>query len=305
MLDGQGHGYGSHAYALTCAHLGEPRVLPRSGVTVLVRALDLPAGSADACGPYPLLSTSRWRELAADLDEQRDLLSFVAVVDPMRAPGGGTLDELFPDRLLAYKTHHVARPDPRAPLAHVDKRHRRKADRALAVVDVGVASDPSLHAADWVRLYASLRRHRVLGAAADFPAAALAAQLELPGMMAVVARRARRVVSMSLWLVDGPLAYYHLGASDDEGYAAGAAFATFACALEALAAWGVERIDFGGCAGDRDGNDGLARFKRGWANDTRIAWLGGRVLDPARYFALAGTDAPSHYFPAYRARVAA
>jgi hypothetical protein len=63
-------------------------------------------------------------------------------------------------------------------------------------------------------------------------------------------------------------------------------------------------IDFGAGAGLADGaDDGLARFKRGWADKTRTAWFCGRVLDRERYASiLAGRGIEDgRYFPAYRA----
>lgn len=297
--------YASHEYALTCAHLGTPRLLPRSGVTVLVRSLAGSGHELDACATYPLLATQRWRELAADLDEQHDLLSFVGVVDPLAQAAKTTLAALFPDRLLAFKAHHVALLDPAHPLAHAAGPHRRKAQRAAKKVAVEVAANPSAHAADWLRLYSGLRVRHGLAGAADFPGESLAAQLGLAGMLAVLARQDERVVSMSLWLVSGEVAHYHLGASDVAGYEAGASYATFARAFEALAECGVRCVDLGGSAGEHDRADGLARFKQGWASETRTAWLGGRVLDRTRYEALCGSRGSGEYFPAYRAGVAA
>lgn len=298
-------GYASPAYAHTCAHQGMPRTFPRSGVTALVRAFEPALGAADACAPYPLLRTAEWRALAADLAASSDLLSFVGVIDPLATPAPGVLDDVFPDHLVAFKTHAVAHFDARTPLAHVHPEHRRKARRAARRLDIDVAADPSALAADWVRLYSALRAHHGFTGAADFPPAALAEQLALPGMMAVVAREQGDVVSMSLWFVDGGEAHYHLGASDARGYAAQASYGTFARAFETLAARGVEVVGLGGAAGDHDRDDGLARFKHGWANGERTAWLGGRVLDAERYARLGGGADETDYFPAYRARQAA
>ncbi|MEQ1832955.1 MAG: GNAT family N-acetyltransferase [Candidatus Eisenbacteria bacterium] len=300
-----GKGYASVAYAHTCAHLGTPRTLSRSGVTLLVRTLDLPFAAADACAPYPLLRTHDWRALAADLAATDDLLSFVGVIDPLATPAPGTLDAVFPEHLAGFKTHAVAHLDPRAPLAHVHPEHRRKARRAARRLALEVAADPASHAADWVRLYSGLRLRHGFRGAADFPPAALAAQLALPGMLAVLGRERGDVVSMSLWFVDGDVAHYHLGASDARGYAAQGSYGTFALAFETLAARGVEWVGLGGAAGDHDRADGLARFKHGWATGERTAWLGGRVLDRAGYARLAGGEHEHHYFPAYRARQAA
>ncbi len=295
--------YRTLAYAQSCAHLGTPRTLPRSGVHVLVRAIDMPFAGHDACAPYPLLQTDRWFDLAADLDDQQDLLTFVGVIDPLAAPLRGTLETVFPDHLVAFKQHHVAELAPHAPLAQVSPDHRRKIRSAARAVQAEVVTSPLAHAADWVRLYRALRTRHGFRGAPDFDAAALTAQLALPGMLMVRATQGDKAVSMSLWCLDGVQAHYHLGASDAAGYAAHASYATFAVALQTLAERGVRIVDLGGAAGGHDADTGLARFKRGWATGTRTAWLGGRVLDAAGVERLGG--AHGDYFPSYRMRSAA
>jgi hypothetical protein len=47
-------------------------------------------------------------------------------------------------------------------------------------------------------------------------------------------------------------------------------------------------------------DDGLSRFKAGWATGRRTAWFGGRIGDRAAYDALAA-GRQAAYFPAYRA----
>jgi hypothetical protein len=297
--------YGTPEYARTCAHLGTPRTLPRSGVTILVREVPGEPGAFDARAPYPLLHTEAWEALAADLADTHDLLSFVGVVDPACTPSPTRLTHVFPDRLAAFKPHHIVRLGDWPALARVDATHRRKARRAAAQVEVEVVESPSAHTADWIRMYASLRARHGFGGAADFPDVALAAQLALPGMMLVRALRDDHVVSMSTWCVDGTRAHYHLGASNPAGYEVGAAYAVFAFALEELSSRGVTWVDLGGSAGAHDADDGLARFKRGWASETETAWLGGRVLDASGYRTIAQGHDASEWFPAYRAAVAA
>lgn len=290
--------YRTLEYARTCAHLGSARTLARSGVHVLVRPIEVPFAGADACAPYPLLQTDRWFDLAADLEDQGDLLSFVGVVDPLSAPLRGTLESVFPDHLVPFKQHQVAELAPHAPLAQVSPDHRRKIRSAARQVSAEVVASPVEHAAEWVRLYRTLQSRHGFTGAPDFGAEALAAQLALPGLLMVRAIKHGVTVSMSLWFIDGEQAHYHLGASDAGGYAAHASYATFALALETLAARGVRTVDLGGAAGGHDGDTGLARFKRGWATGTRTAWLGGRVLDAAGVERLGG--ARGAYFPAYR-----
>jgi hypothetical protein len=182
----------------------------------------------------------------------------------------------------------------------VSAEHRRRIRSAARQVTVDVVTHPAHHAADWVRLYRALQSRHGFSGAPDFSNESLAAQLSLPGVWLVRALRDDLPISMSLWFIDGEQAHYHLGASDAEGYAAHASYATFARAFEVLAANGVRTVDLGGAAGDRDANTGLARFKRDWATGTRMAWLGGRVLDAAGVERLGG--ARGAYFPAYRVR---
>ena len=66
----------------------------------------------------------------------------------------------------------------------------------------------------------------------------------------------------------------------------------------------IRYVSIGGMAGlKEDPSDGLAEFKRGWANDKRTAHLCGRVFNRQKYEKLCqqkrtpGAD----FFPAYRA----
>ena len=108
---------------------------------------------------------------------------------------------------------------------------------------------------------------------------------------------------ITLWYTQGDVAYYHLGAYSDLGYAWGASFVMFQYALghfRSRATW----LNLGAGAGaSGDADDGLTRFKRGWANGTRMTWLCGRVFDREFYRALPSEerDAARGYFPAYRA----
>ena len=62
-------------------------------------------------------------------------------------------------------------------------------------------------------------------------------------------------------------------------------------------------INFGAGAGlSPNDADGLTRFKKGWANQTRTSYLCGRIFDRERYVeAVSATGHEgSSYFPAYR-----
>ncbi len=292
-------GYAHADYAASLSEFGVPRLLPASGGWALERPIS-ETSARDLVGPYPLFTCSNWSELAADLEALGDsLVSVVLVADPL---GGATDQELgraFPDLLVAFKRHLVRDLDepPRLP-----SHHRRHIRRASGAVEVEVCADPVERLDDWVRLYSGLvARHGLAGMRA-FSTESFRRQLGLPGLVAVRAERDGVTVGMTLWFVDGPKAHYHLGAYSSQGYEVSASYALFVAAFEHLRALGVRWVDLGGTAG-AGSEDGLARFKRGWAGAERPAHLCGRILDRPAYALLAGRGpgAASGWFPAYRA----
>jgi lipid II:glycine glycyltransferase (peptidoglycan interpeptide bridge formation enzyme) len=110
-------------------------------------------------------------------------------------------------------------------------------------------------------------------------------------------------VGVTLWYLAGDVAYYHLGAYSARGYELAASFALFDRGLERFAAEGMAWASLGGGAGlDGTLEDGLTRFKRGWATATRTAYLCGRILQRRIYDELSAARSPgTPYFPAYRA----
>ena len=106
------------------------------------------------------------------------------------------------------------------------------------------------------------------------------------------------MAGLDLWFAHGDVAYGHLVAFNDLGYANRASYATKWAVLEHFAADpSVRFVDLGGAA-----EEGLASFKRGWSNAVRVAHLCSRVLQPAVYDELCrARGAPmGQYFPAYR-----
>lgn len=293
-------GYSDAGYAASLSEFGVPRRLPRSDGWLLERPV--PGGSGrDLIGPYPLFTCPNWAGLADDLDDlAAGIVSVVLVADPLAGVGERELRRAFPDRVVPFKDHQVRDLDAPAALpAH----HRRHVRRSSSAVEVEVCAEPLDHADDWSRLYESLAaRHGLVGIRA-FSRSAFRRQLGLPGLIATRAERGGETVGMALWFEDAPNAYYHLGASSSEGYEVSASYALFAVALDHLRDRGVRWVDLGGAAGAGSRDDGLVRFKRGWASEERAAYLCGRVLDRGAYARLAGRhrDGPSGWFPAYRA----
>jgi hypothetical protein len=290
-----GRAYSAPGYAASLSEFGRPRQLELSGGWLLEREIAGGAGH-DLMGPYPLFSCANWDRLPGDLGELDDAVSVVLVADPLAEVGEPQLRRAFPDRMIPFKRHHARDLD--AP-ARLPDHHRRHVRRAAAAVEVEVCADPLRHLDDWVRLYAELvERHGLTGIQA-FSREAFRAQLALPGLVAVRAERDGATVGMALWLEDAPNAWYHLAAYAAEGYEVSASYALFAAAFDHLRERGVRRVDLGGAAGAADSDDGLGRFKRGWATEERIAYLCGRVLDREAYDRLAG-DGTADWFPAYR-----
>ena len=296
-------GYANAAYAASLDAFGEPRRLRRSGGSILVR--EIPRTELrDAIGPYPIFACVDWAALATDIGELRDeLVAVTLVADPF---GGATADDLaraFGDLVEPFKEHFVV--DLRSGWREtMHPHHRRNVVHALAALDVETVDDPPALLDDWVALYAELiDRHRITGLAA-FSRDSFAAQLRVPGIAALRAVEDGVTVGATLWYVAGDVAYYHLGAYSARGYELAASFALFDRGFERFAAEGVAWASLGAGAGlDGTVEDGLTRFKRGWATATRTAYLCGRILQHGVYDELsAARSTPStKYFPAYRA----
>lgn len=300
--------YASAAYARCLGHVGEPVELERSGLTLIARPI---AGTPrrDLVGPYPLLPVEDPAALVADLDAlargDDPPVTFVAVTEPLLTRDTALLRTLFGERARPFKRHFLV--DPRLDEEQrVSKHHAKELRRARRFARFERV-DAERGAEDWVRLYAGLVEKLGLGGASAFPAASLAAQLELDGALGVRAiEEDGRVTAFALVLRDGPFAWYHLAAQDEVGRKHQAGYGALAEALRLLADEGVELVDLGAAAGlEEDASDGLAMFKAGFAGtatgDARAeAWLIGRVLDADAYAELSAGHETA-FFPAYRA----
>jgi Acetyltransferase (GNAT) domain len=299
-------GYAHAAYAASLDALGEPRRLGRSGGSILVR--EIPGSELrDGMGPYPIFACADWAALATDIGELRDELVAVSLVaDPFGGATAGDLASAFGDVVTPFKEHFVV--DLRGGWREaIHPHHRRKVRQALTRLEVESVRDPSTLVDDWTALYRELiDRHRITGPAA-FSRDSFAAQLRVPGIAALRALEDGVTVGATLWYVVGDVAYYHLGAYSARGYELAASFALFDRGLERFAAEGVAWASLGAGAGlDGALEDGLTRFKRGWATTTRTAYLCGRILQRGVYDELsAARSSGTPYFPAYRAGEAA
>ena len=109
-------------------------------------------------------------------------------------------------------------------------------------------------------------------------------------------------VGMHLWYQVDDTVYSHLAAFSPKGYELLASYAIYWHSIDHFKK-GARWLHLGagiGITGRED--DGLSRFKRGWATDTRTAYFCGRVFDRQRYNKIIRMQQvpPTTYFPAYR-----
>lgn len=294
-------GYLHPGYAASLAAWGRPVGLEASGAW----ALERPVGDGDlvdAMGCYPRLFCRDWGRLGDDLVAfQGRWVTFAAVTDPFAPVDEALLGRSF-SQVAPFKDHFVV--DWSGDRAWtVDKHHRYYARRARRELRVEVLPDPRAMLDDWCALYDVLAERHAISGIRRFSRASFAEQLALPGVVAARAVADGVTVAAHLWMVHDDLAYSHLGASSEDGYRRMAAYAVYDASFEHLRGR-VRAVDLGAAAGLSAGeDDGLARFKRGWANDARRAWFVGRVFRPdvERRLAIARGHADATYFPAYRA----
>ena len=285
-------GYGHPGYAASLAAFGRPLHLENSAGWALERRI--PGSTAgDAMGCYPLFSVLHWERLAEDLERlEGDLVSFTAVCDPFRSPPPEDLERMF-GFVRPFKPHVVVDLKRLTPHRH----HRRRVRTALRQVQVEDVTHPIDFLDEWCALYQVLvNRHRIRGVQA-LSRDTFRIQLGIPGVRLFRAVAESQTVGACWWYVADGIAYLHLQASTERGYALGASYALAAFAFDHLRMC-ADIADLGGAAGDGSGN-GLFRYKQGWSPDTVMVHLCGRVLHRDLYQRLSGKRTTA-YFPAYR-----
>jgi hypothetical protein len=223
------------------------------------------------------------------------------IADPFGDYEPATLEAAF-DRVIPFKQHYVIDTTAvRSESAH----HVYYARRALRSLKVSIIPLED-YLDDWSTLYATLVARHAIAEGRRFSRASIARQARVPGLVTFAARKDDAIVGMSLWFVQNAVAYNHLAAMNEEGYALGASYALYARAIDFFLPQ-VKWIDLGGAAGlTPESDDGLAKFKRGWANGTRPAYFCGRICDREAYESLASFNESqeSSFFPSYRSEEA-
>jgi len=296
-------GYLHPLYAKSLSEFGKPIELPESGGWLLERRIPN-SDLKDAMGCYPLFCCTDWTHLCADIQKvQSRYVTISLVADPYAPVSAADLSQYF-QTVRPFKSHFVIDiSDPTE--RHINQHHRYYARRALKYMEVRLVDNPKACLDDWMRLYQILiDRHHLQGIKA-FSESAFAIQFEVPGLVIFKASREERTIGMHLWYLQSGVAYSHLGASDQEGYSLGAAYALYWSAISEFKdrkAREIRWIDLGAGAGvEGDARDGLSIFKRGWATGTRTKYLCGHMADLEAYRLLTGNnEVNTNYFPIYR-----
>lgn len=202
------------------------------------------------------------------------------------------------DFLRPYKTHFVVDRGGREPL--LSKHHCREVKKAKQTCFVREISLND-YLDEWCSLYDNLVAKHDLGSSHRFSRAYFEAISNMSEFITFGAYVGKNLVSAHIWLKHNDVMYSHLAASSQLGYQHGASYCLYWYAIYHSNECAL--LDLGGVP-DNSHNDGLARFKKGFANTTRTNWLCGRILDSDAYnelcLAKGVATKSAQYFPAYR-----
>lgn len=295
-------GYLAERYAVSLGYFGRPVRLHNSESWVLEREIK-DSSCLDIAGCYPLMACKNWLGVEADianLDDQ--YASFTMVADPLGSYSPDLLQSAFPDLCTVFKYHYIIdlQSDYTRTYSSTHKRNAKKARKSLSIC----REDTPVDVLDpWIEMYQNLvQRHQITGVSA-FSSHAFFEQLQTSGIIVYTARMGAKLVGMILFYEMAGHVYYHLGAYLQEGYDNKASFGIFDEAIHDFSQAGYGFLNMGGGAGaEENAEDGLSRFKRGWASHSRPAYLCGKILNRSVYNTLVQKRGGVHsgFFPAYR-----
>ena len=296
------YGYQSKEYAKSFQEVGTPCQLSKSLGWLIIRKIP-DCQFFDAMGCYPFMICSDWVHLESDLSEIKDeIITLTVITDPAGNYTKKLLEHIFPELCTPFKEHFVVELQTNWKQS-ISSNHKRNAQKAVKNIEIEYVDNPHAYIHTWCRLYGNLiKRHKITGIT-KFSPEAFDQQLRAPGIGAHRAIYNGQTVGMVLWYIHDQHVYYHLGAYDELGYENKVSFAIFIKAFEQFADQGKKQIYLGAGAGlNPQADDGLTRFKRGWANNTRTVYLCGRILNKKKYDLLVKEFGPQqmNYFPAYR-----
>jgi len=277
LLDGSrdfSHPYCSAVYAQALeepdAHAFE---VPAWGTHVLVR--EGPGGKRLAVGARPFASLGPGCDLQAGLEHLRDsgVTSVSLVTDPLWGPEQPELKEAF-DICRRFKEIYLV--DKAAAGTRISKRHRNRIKHARSRAEVRKIELRD-HLDRWLELYRRNVANRKIPQ--PFTDAYFEQLAEFPDLQTIAVEVDGQIATISMWIPYEDTLYFHDAASSAEGHAAAASYVAFAHVVENFDE--CRYIFLGGAADFFDDPlDGLARFKRGFANHSHVSYLCSAILAP-------------------------
>ncbi len=296
-------GYASMQYARSLENSGQPVFLPGSKSWILERPIMGFEPEYDAMGCYPMFCCGNFSMLEADIAAlPKEVVSLALVMDPFAPISRAELARVFDATCYPFKTHFVVDLVP-GTLDRVASNHARNARKALNTLEIRRIEDPMMYLSRWNELYRVLISRHAVSGIAMFSDQSFRHQFMVPGLIAYGAFLGDRLIGMVLFYQMQDVIYYHLAAYDEDGYAGRASFGIFWKAIGDFIEKGCRWLNLGGGAGicERE-DDGLTRFKRGWASASRSAFFCGKILNREKYDLLVGKSRVRNgdYFPLYR-----
>ena len=290
------HPYATLAYVQSVSQEGKTIIVPEWSSAVHSRPID--KDLKDVTGTYPIAVLASDADLEGGLYRLRRLgfVSVVLVLDDYHRPVITRLENAF-DLVQPFKTHYVVDREVGEPTP--SRHHLYEIKRAFSFLKVEVFALRD-HFEQWLALYRNLTlRHRLSGTH-DFPRSHHEFLAVMSGVTAVGAFVNGVLVAAHIWVEYDGRVHSHLAASSEKGYALGAAYAINYVSINLFS--DAKIINLGGVAGHvNDSNNGLARFKKGFANATSQSYLCGKILYEEKYAQLSEASyGMSDFFPAYR-----
>lgn len=284
--------YNSKIYADSFSTFGEPIYLKKSGGWLLKRII-LGTNYYDAMNCYPFFICDNPDNLIEDLRELKNIVSVMLILSPFC-----NLKNIeFFDSYLKFKDHFIV---DLCKNNKIPNNHIRNIKTGMKnIISIWVRPDEFVD--EWYSLYNNLiKRHNIKGMIA-FSKDCFKKQLLVSGAKIISAQINDRFVGAIIWYTFKDLVFYHLGAQSEEGYENKSSFVLFNESINYFKGLGFKYVCLGSGSGLEKKEDGLTRFKRGWANCTTPVYMCTKILDTKVYADLTKCmDKSIQYFPLYR-----
>jgi hypothetical protein len=294
-------GYADSRYANSLSQFGEPIFLPNSKGWVLKRPI---SGTSyfDIMGLYPLFCCQDESKLKDDIvNLNGKYISIAMVLDPLQKYDMNALESQFSDRYIPFKEHYIV--DLKLPLEKVvSSHHRYYAKKSLKTTQIEHCSEPHSVLEKWCSLYDQLKKRHGFSGISQFSKKSFRKQFSVPGSFVFTAKLNDKIEGIQIWFMSGNRVYHHLSAYSDLGYRSRISYAMIWVVLHFFKERKADMANLGGGAGFKNKADGLTKFKKDWASETRTAYFAGKIINLPIYTQLTKkvSKSNSFYFPAYR-----